>query len=267
MATYRGYTADLKIDEESKLIVGKVLDINDTITFDGSTVEEAIQEFHKRVDAYLKFCKKLGRKPDKPFSGKLAFRTTPDIHRSIYLAAAKAGKSINAWMEATLGAASRDLLDQEVNSLVEKDDRTKLITLVGENPHILPQIHSHIAALEQLLYGLRGVLPFMRGELPEESLMKVVEIIIADYTEKRSRGTQENSPRQDHSIEKIDIAKLLKKTSGLVHELTSVGIENWISALEELLTGLDAVRSLIEAEPFEKGIVKLVRIITNDFFR
>jgi predicted HicB family RNase H-like nuclease len=49
----------------------------------------------------------LGRatEPSKPFSGKLPFRTTVERHRQIYLAAKKANKSINSWMDDTLAEA------------------------------------------------------------------------------------------------------------------------------------------------------------------
>jgi predicted HicB family RNase H-like nuclease len=58
--------------------------------------------FYKSVDDYLAFCKDLGEEPDKPFSGKLPFRRTPEHHRKIFIAASKAGKSINAWMDEVL---------------------------------------------------------------------------------------------------------------------------------------------------------------------
>ena len=60
------------------------------------------EEFHNSVDDYLEWCTELGEEPDKPFSGKLPFRTTPENHRQIYLAAKKANKSINAWMDDVL---------------------------------------------------------------------------------------------------------------------------------------------------------------------
>jgi hypothetical protein len=46
------------------------------------------------------------REPSKNFSGKLPFRTKPDVHESISLAAKQAGKSINAWMEEILQEAA-----------------------------------------------------------------------------------------------------------------------------------------------------------------
>jgi predicted HicB family RNase H-like nuclease len=112
MMTYKGYTASLEIDLEAEIIFGRVLDINDVVTFKGKTVEEARQEFQKSVDDYLTFCEDLGEEPDKPFSGKLPFRTTPEHHRKIFLAASKAGKSINAWMDEVLSSAA----DKAINT-------------------------------------------------------------------------------------------------------------------------------------------------------
>jgi hypothetical protein len=47
------------------------------------------------------------RGPSKNFSGKLPFRTTPDIHEDIFFAAKQSGKSINAWMEEILKEAAK----------------------------------------------------------------------------------------------------------------------------------------------------------------
>ncbi|MEM9925637.1 MAG: type II toxin-antitoxin system HicB family antitoxin [Cyanobacteria bacterium P01_D01_bin.50] len=111
MMTYKGYSANLEVDVEAGIIFGRVLDINDVITFKGKTVEEARQEFQKSVDDYLAFCEDLGEEPDKPFSGKLPFRTTPEHHRKIFIAASKAGKSINAWMDEVLSIAADKVMN------------------------------------------------------------------------------------------------------------------------------------------------------------
>lgn len=103
---YKGYTGQIEIDLDADILHGHVLDIKDVITFEGKTIEGAKQAFHESVDDYLEFCAELGEEPDKPFSGKLPFRTTPDHHRLIYLAATKAGKSINAWMDDMLAKAA-----------------------------------------------------------------------------------------------------------------------------------------------------------------
>lgn len=108
MLNYKGYAGQIEIDLESGMLCGRVIDIKDVVTFKGATVEEARQAFEESVDDYLNFCAELGEEPDKPFSGKLPFRTTPEHHRQIFIAAKKSGKSINAWMdEILLTAAER----------------------------------------------------------------------------------------------------------------------------------------------------------------
>jgi predicted HicB family RNase H-like nuclease len=110
MLTYKGYNGQLEVDTEAGILFGRVLDLRDVITFKGRTVEEAVQAFHDSVDDYLDFCQQRGEQPNKPFSGKVPFRTTPNRHRQVYLAARKAGKSINAWMDGVLARAATEAL-------------------------------------------------------------------------------------------------------------------------------------------------------------
>ncbi|MDC0834053.1 HicB protein [Geitlerinema sp. FC II] len=102
MFKYKGYTGNVEIDIESKFLHGRILDIKDVVTFEGSTVEELEKAFQDSVDDYLELCEELGEEPDKPFSGNFPFRTTPELHHQIFLASKKAGKSMNAWMEEVL---------------------------------------------------------------------------------------------------------------------------------------------------------------------
>ena len=109
---YKGYTAEVNVDEEADIIFGRVIDIKDVITFQGTTVPEVRQAFHDSVDDYLAFCTELGEEPDRPFSGKLPFRTTPERHHQIAVAAKIAGKSINAWMDDTLAEVAEQTIRQ-----------------------------------------------------------------------------------------------------------------------------------------------------------
>lgn len=110
MFTYKGYTGQIEIDTEANILCGRVIDIKDIITFKGKTVEEARQAFEDSVDDYLQWCQELGEQPNKPFSGKLPFRTTPENHRKIFVAANKAGKSINGWMDEVLTKAAEQII-------------------------------------------------------------------------------------------------------------------------------------------------------------
>jgi predicted HicB family RNase H-like nuclease len=110
MLNYKGYIGSIEVDVESGLLHGRVLDIRDVVTFQGSTVTEAKQEFQTSIDEYLDFCAQLGQEPEKPFSGKLPFRTSAEHHRLIFLAASKAGKSMNAWMDEILVQEARNVI-------------------------------------------------------------------------------------------------------------------------------------------------------------
>lgn len=110
MLNYKGYIGAIEIDLASGLLLGRVLNIRDVVTFQGTTVAEAKQEFQTSVDDYLDFCAELGQEPEKPFSGKLPFRTSAEHHQLIFLAATKAGKSMNAWMDEVLVQEARNLI-------------------------------------------------------------------------------------------------------------------------------------------------------------
>ncbi len=72
MLTYKGYTGQLEIDEEAEIIFGRVLDIEDVVTFQGTTVEETKQAFQDSIDDYLDFCQELKQEPNRPTSNQLS---------------------------------------------------------------------------------------------------------------------------------------------------------------------------------------------------
>lgn len=102
MMEYKGYVAEIVFDNEARILHGEVVNTRDVITFQAESVAELEQEFHKSVDVYLQFCKEIGQEPEKPFSGKFVVRLSPDAHRKAYLAARRAGKSLNAWVSDVL---------------------------------------------------------------------------------------------------------------------------------------------------------------------
>ena len=59
--TYRGYTASLEFDPEDNILVGRVLDIDDIISFHGESVAEFTGAFHEAVDTYVFACEKRGQ--------------------------------------------------------------------------------------------------------------------------------------------------------------------------------------------------------------
>ncbi len=95
--SHKGYTARVEYDERDNIFVGRILGIRSIISFHGVTVEELRAEFEHAIKDYLADCKKQGVPPEKPASGKLLLRVTPEIHGRALVAAQAAGKSLNQW--------------------------------------------------------------------------------------------------------------------------------------------------------------------------
>tara|TARA_Y100000588_G_C13866923_1_gene758646 strand:- start:276 stop:491 length:216 start_codon:yes stop_codon:yes gene_type:complete len=58
--------------------------------------------FEEAVDDYLETCEKLNRPSQKPYSGNLMLRISPEVHAAIAVAAKVSGKRINRWTADTL---------------------------------------------------------------------------------------------------------------------------------------------------------------------
>jgi predicted HicB family RNase H-like nuclease len=104
--TYRGYVASLEFDQSDNILVGRVLDIDDLISFHGESVSGFTQAFHEAVDEYISACEKLGQSPEKPASGRLMLRVSPVVHAAALKAAAHTGLSLNRWAEQVLRQAT-----------------------------------------------------------------------------------------------------------------------------------------------------------------
>ena len=103
---YKGYQAVIVFDPDDEIFVGHLAGIDDIIGFHGTTVKELKAAFHESVDDYVETCRKIGRPPQKTYSGKVMFRIDPDIHAKAALAAQLKGISLNQWAEEVLGKAA-----------------------------------------------------------------------------------------------------------------------------------------------------------------
>ena len=103
---YKSYFAKVEFDAEDRIFVGHIIGIRDVVGFHGESVEELEQSFKEAVDNYLDACKKLGQKPNKPYSGNLMLRIPAEVHAAVAAAAEADGKSINQWAAGVLESAS-----------------------------------------------------------------------------------------------------------------------------------------------------------------
>jgi predicted HicB family RNase H-like nuclease len=103
--TYRGYAARIAYSEEDGCFVGHIAGIRDVVGFHGESVAELRAAFEDAVDDYLETCARLGRTPQKPYSGRLLLRVDPLLHARAAMLAEAQGKSLNAWAQEVLARA------------------------------------------------------------------------------------------------------------------------------------------------------------------
>lgn len=107
---HRGYVARVEFDAEDCVFVGHVAGIEDVIGFHADTVEGLVAAFREAVDDYLESCARTGKAPDKPLSGKVFIRATPELHARAAVAAKMAGKSLNQFGVEALERATEGVL-------------------------------------------------------------------------------------------------------------------------------------------------------------
>lgn len=104
---YKNYLAELVLDTEDDIIVGRVINTADVISFHGNTVEEAKTAFHDVIDTYLAACKEEKIEPSQPCSGKFSLRVNPLLHRKLRDNARLVNMSLNEYIISLL---ERDML-------------------------------------------------------------------------------------------------------------------------------------------------------------
>ena len=95
---YKGYHGKVEFSGEEKLFVGRVIDIDGTITFTGASVGELEKALHSAVDGYLEWCEQIGKAPAKEYKGSFNVRIASELHRDAALLAAENGITLNQFV-------------------------------------------------------------------------------------------------------------------------------------------------------------------------
>ena len=109
---HKGYQARVEFDAEDGVFVGRIAGIDDIVSFHADTVEGLVAAFEEAVDDYLGTCEKVGRRPDKSYSGNVYLRVHEETHARAAKAAELAGVSLNEFGEEALEAAASDVLNR-----------------------------------------------------------------------------------------------------------------------------------------------------------
>ncbi len=103
--TYNGYAGTVEYSEDDDVLFGRLTGIDDIITYEGESIQELRKAFTEAVDDYLEHCRQIGKKPEKPFSGKFTLRIPPEVHARLATQAKAMGKSLNQYAADILAQA------------------------------------------------------------------------------------------------------------------------------------------------------------------
>lgn len=103
--SYKGYTGTIDASVDDNCLHGRVLFIDDIITYEGNTVDDIKLAFEKAVDRYLAYCEETGKPANKPYSGTFNVRVGQELHRKAVEAAYHRGITLNEFVAQSIKAA------------------------------------------------------------------------------------------------------------------------------------------------------------------
>ena len=96
---YKDYYGSVEFSDEDNVFFGRIIGINDRITYQGENAKDLRRDFENSVDEYIEICAELGKPPEKAYKGTLNVRITPMLHRQLAAYSAVSGKTLNAAVE------------------------------------------------------------------------------------------------------------------------------------------------------------------------
>lgn len=92
---YKDYEGTAELDMARFVCRGKILFIDDLVTYEASSPAELQKEFEAAVDDYVDTCALLGREPKKALKGQFNVRIPPTLHKAAALRAVADSVSLN----------------------------------------------------------------------------------------------------------------------------------------------------------------------------
>lgn len=92
---YKDYEGTAELDMGRRICRGKILFIDDLVTYEAASPAELQTEFEAAVDDYIETCTTLGREPQKPLRGQFNVRIPPALHKAAALRALVDNVSLN----------------------------------------------------------------------------------------------------------------------------------------------------------------------------
>lgn len=117
--TYKDFAASIKFSSEDDIFFGKIIGVEDSITFEGKSVSELKKAFKVAIEDYLILCTEIGKNPLKSYKGSFNIRIQPELHKQAVYKSNELGISLN------------QLVEQAINGFIVKEPHYKLQKKAG----------------------------------------------------------------------------------------------------------------------------------------
>ncbi|MFC1478574.1 type II toxin-antitoxin system HicB family antitoxin [Candidatus Margulisiibacteriota bacterium] len=99
---HKGFIGSVHYNDNDKVFHGKILGINDLVTFEGESVKELKAAFNEAVEDYLLLCKEVDKKPHKSYKGSFNVRIPSSMHRQAVVAAQSRNVKLNEFVKSAI---------------------------------------------------------------------------------------------------------------------------------------------------------------------
>jgi predicted HicB family RNase H-like nuclease len=113
---HRGFTGSYDISFDDDCLHGRVLFIDDLISYEGATPAALKQAFIDAVDRYIAHCETTGKAANKPYSGTFNVRVGAELHRNAARCARQRGMTLNELIVRALQVSVDQAAAQEFDS-------------------------------------------------------------------------------------------------------------------------------------------------------
>lgn len=96
MMIYKGYVGEFELDSDDDIFYGKLIGINQLVTFEADNAHDLRHAFYEAVDDYLAFCAEQNIVPDTPFGRSLNVQIGNELHHKAIMASQSSG--LNAFV-------------------------------------------------------------------------------------------------------------------------------------------------------------------------
>ncbi|VAW87792.1 hypothetical protein MNBD_GAMMA18-1006 [hydrothermal vent metagenome] len=96
---YKGFQGEIEFDAHEGILFGKILFIDDLVTYEAESMPELKKEFEVTVDDYLQTCIDVGKKPEAPCKGTFNVRIGSELHRKLAVQSKRNGIKLNDFVK------------------------------------------------------------------------------------------------------------------------------------------------------------------------